>query len=295
MKGPGLVDLDAVLSIARRGGFRAAARELEVSPAALSHAIATLEARLGVRLFNRTTRSVSLTSAGEAFVAEISPALDAIRSAFELVNRHRDTPRGLLRINSNSFAARQALLPLVTRFLQRFPEMRVDLVVEDRLVDIVAEGFDAGVRLGAVPADMIAVPVGGEQRLAVVGATRYFRRRKAPQAPDELLEHECIRIRLPGGTPFKWAFERHGKRFHVDVPGRLSLDSPDLMLDAARRGLGLAYLWRFLAAKDLATGRLTEVLAGWTPSYGFHHVYYPSRKHVPAGLRAFFDLARDRA
>jgi len=295
MKGHALTDLEAVLTIARRGSFRAAAREIEVSPTALSHAIAALEQRLGVRLFNRTTRSVSLTSAGEAFVAEIAPALGAIRGAFEQANRHRHTPRGLLRINSHSVAARQALFSLVVDFLRRFPEMRVDVAVNDRLVDIVAEGFDAGVRLGAVPADMIAIPIGAEQRLAVVGLPKYFNARKAPKTPQDLLEHECIRVRLPSGTPFKWVFQRHGKRFELDVPGRLTLDTPELMLEAARGGLGLAYLWRSFAAKDLASGKLVEVLAGWTPSYGKHQLYYHSRKHVPAGLRAFFDLARQVA
>ena len=292
MKGQALTDLEAVVAVARRIGFRSAARELEVSPTALSHAIASLEERLGVRLFNRTTRSVSLTSAGEAFVAEITPALGVIRGAFEGVNRHRDTPRGLLRINSHSVGARHVLLPLVVEFLRRFPEMKVDVVVEDRPVDIVSEGFDAGVRLGAVPADMIAIPVGTEQQPVVVSAPKYFDKHKPPKTPRDLLEHECIRIRLPSGAPFKWEFQRHGKRFDVDVPGRLTLDRADLMLDAARAGLGLAYFWRSFAAKDLAAGKLAEVLSGWTPSYGTHQFYYPSRKYVPAGLRAFFDLAR---
>ena len=294
MRGQGLADLDAVVAIARRGSFRAAARELEVSPTALSHAVAALEARLGVRLFNRTTRSVSLTSAGEAFVAEITPALGAIRGALEQVNRHRDTPRGLLRINCHSVAARQTLMPLVLEFLRRHSEMKVDVVVEDRLVDVVAEGFDAGVRMGDVPGDMIAIPIGEEQRVVVVGAPKYLDAHKAPRTPQDLLKHECLRVRLPGGKLFKWAFQRHGKRFELDVPGRLTLDAPDLMLDAARAGLGLAYLWRAFAARDLAAGRLIEAHAGWTPTYGRHQLYYPSRKYVPAGLRAFFDLARKR-
>jgi len=295
MKGHALADLEAVVTIARRGSFRGAARQLEVSPTALSHAIAALERRLGARLFHRTTRSVSLTAAGEALVAEIAPALGAIRGAFERVNRHRDTPRGTLRINSTSVAAREALLPLVVEFLRRFPEVKVDLVVDDRLVDIVAEGFDAGIRLGSVPQDMVAIPVGAEQHLAVVAAPGYLRKHNAPRSPNDLLKHECIRIRLPSGTPFKWNFQRHGKRFELDVPGRLTLDRPDLMLDAARAGLGLAYFWRSFAARHLAAGKLVEVLAGWTPSYGRHQLYYPSRKYVPAGARAFFELARDTA
>jgi DNA-binding transcriptional LysR family regulator len=292
MKGQALSDLEAVIAIARRGSFRGAARDLEVSPAALSHAIATLEERLGVRLFHRTTRSVSLTSAGDAFVAEITPALGAIRGAFEQISRHRDTPTGLLRVNSSSIAAHQSVLPIVLECLRRFPEMKVDLVVDDRLVDIVAEGFDAGVRLDTVPADMIAIPVGEEQHLAVVAAPEYLAAHKAPQTPGDLLDHECIRIRLPSGAPLKWGFKRDGKRFDVDVPGRLTLDRAELMLDAASAGLGIAYVWRSLAASDLASRKLVEVLRLWTPAYGTHSLYYPSRKYAPAGLRAFLELAR---
>lgn len=289
-----LVDLEAVVAIARRGSFRAAARELDVLPTALSHAIASLEGRLGARLFHRTTRSVSLTAAGHAFVAEVTPALGVIRGAIEGINRHRDTPAGVLRINSSSNAARQVLAPIVFEFLRRFPEMKVDLAVEDRLIDIVAQGFDAGVRLGDVPADMIAVPL-GEQKFSVVGAPGYFVKRKAPRTPDDLLKHECIRGRLPNGELYRWEFQRAGKRFSVDVPGRLTLDNSDLVLEAARAGVGLAYLRRWLAAGDLAAGRLTETLAGWIPSHGKLQLYYPSRKYVPAGLRAFIDLAREKA
>jgi DNA-binding transcriptional LysR family regulator len=297
MKRAGLADLEAVVAIARRASFRGAARELEVSPTALSHAIASLEARLGVRLFNRTTRSVSLTAAGHAFVAEITPALGVIRGAIEGVNRHRTTPTGVLRINSSSNAARQVLAPVVFEFLRRYPEMKVDLVAEDRLIDIVAEGFDVGVRLGdTLAADMIAVPLGPAQDFAVVGAPEYLAMHKPPQTPDELLRHDCIRARLPSGALYQWEFVRRGgDRFHVDVPGRLTLDNPDLTVQAAREGLGLAYSWRWLAAEDLAAGRLSEVLAGWTPSHGRFKLYYPSRKYVPIGLRAFIDLAREMA
>jgi DNA-binding transcriptional LysR family regulator len=293
MKGQTLSELQAVVVIARRGGFRAAARELEVSPTALSHGIANLEARLGVRLFNRTTRSVRLTPAGEAFIAEVTPALDAIRGAFDQVNQHRDTPRGLIRINSNSVAARESVLPLVAEFLQRFREMRVDLVVDDRLVDIVADGFDAGVRLDGVPEDMIAIQVGEKQRLGVFASPEYFKRHKIPKSPTDLQTHECIRIRLPSGAPFKWEFERHGKTFKVDVPGRLTLDREDLIIDATRAGLGMGYFWRAHAAEDIAAGRLVEVLPGFARIYGAHELYYPSRRYMAAGPRAFFDLARE--
>ena len=236
-----------------------------------------------------------MTAAGHAFAAEISPALGVIRSAIEGINRHRETPAGVLRINSSANAARQVLAPVVFEFLRRFPEMKVDLVAEDRLIDIVAEGFDAGVRLGdRIPADMIAVPLGREQDFAVVGAPDYFVGRKRPATPTELLGHACIRARLPSGALFRWEFVRRGREpFNVDVPGCLTLDNSDLMLEAARAGVGLAYSWRWLAAADLAAGRLIEVLVGWTPSYGRFRLYYPSRKYVPAGLRAFIDLVRE--
>jgi len=297
MRRAALADLEAVVAVTRRRSFRGAARELDVSPTALSHAIASLETRLGVRLFNRTTRSVSLTAAGQAFVAEVTPALGVIRSAIEGVNRHRATPAGVLRINSSSNAARQLLAPVVFEFLRRFPEMKVDLIAEDRLIDIVAEGFDAGVRLGdTLAADMIAVPLGPVQQVAVVAAPEYFATHTPPRTPNELLKHECIRARLPSGALYQWEFVRRGgERFNVDVPGRLTLDNSDLTLAAARAGLGVAYSWRWLAAGDLADGRLTEVLAGWTPSYGSFRLYYPSRKYVPTGLRAFIDLAREMA
>jgi DNA-binding transcriptional LysR family regulator len=294
MKRAGLADLEAVVAIARRGSFRGAARDLDVSPTALSHAVASLEGRLGIRLFNRTTRSVSLTSAGQAFVGDITPALGVIRGAIENVNRHRDTPTGVLRINSSSNAARQILAPVIFEFLRQFPEMEVDLVVDDRLVDIVAQGFDAGVRLGdKVPGDMIAVPLGKEQDLVVVGAPAYFSKRKPPKTPDDLLKHDCIRARLPSGGLYRWEFRRRGKTVAIDVPGRLTLDSPELILEAARAGLGVAYTWRWLATRDLAAGTLVEVLAGWTPSYGRLRLYYPNRKFMRAGLRAFIDLARE--
>jgi DNA-binding transcriptional LysR family regulator len=290
-----LVDLESVVAIARHGSFRAAAQELEISPTALSHAIASLEARLGVRLFDRTTRSVSLTSAGDEFVVGIAPALGVIRDAMESVNRERDTAAGMLRINSSLNAARQVLAPVIFEFLRLFPDMKVDLVADDRLIDIVANGFDAAVRLGdTIPADMIAVPLGSEQRFVVVGAPRYFDRHKPPDTPDELLSHDCIRLRLSGGPLSRWEFVgRGGEPFHVEVPARLTLDNADVMLQAARAGLGLAYSWRWLAAADLSAGRLTEVLAGWTPEYGRFQLYYPSRKYIRAGLRAFIDLARE--
>ena len=288
-----LAELNAVIAVARRGAFRAAALELGMSSSALSHAVAGLEARLGVRLFNRTTRSVSLSEAGEQFVAQVAPAVSEIREAMEAVNRHRDTPAGTLRINTSVGAARMILTPLVLEYLRLYPDMRVDLVTEGRLIDIVVEGYDAGIRIAeAVPRDMIAVPIGGPVRSIVVGSPAYFAGRSRPQAPGELLQHECIRARMASGRIYRWEFERRGETLEVDVPGALTLDETTLMHEAVLAGVGLGYLSEWTVAVDVAAGRLVQVLDDWTPAYPGLCLYYPGRRNVPAGLRAFIDLIR---
>jgi DNA-binding transcriptional LysR family regulator len=229
---PGLFELNAVAAISAHRSFRAAATELGISPSALSHAIASLEKRLGVRLINRTTRSVSLSEAGERFLARISPALREIAGALEEVNEFRDTPAGKLRINLTERAAQQILRPIVARFLRRYPDMNVELTLEGRIIDIVAEGFDAGIRLAeAVPQDMVAIPCGPDTRFIAVGAPDYFARAPLPQSPSDLLNHECIRRRLPSGKLYRWEFEKRGEQMAVDVPGRLTLDNDSLMVE----------------------------------------------------------------
>jgi DNA-binding transcriptional LysR family regulator len=295
MKSSGLIELDAVLAVARHRGFRAAATELGMSRSALSHAIAALEAKLGVRLFHRTTRSVSLTEAGEQFVSGVAPALGQIREAMERAGTHRATPAGTLRINTSTGAARQ-MEPIVFEYLRRYPDMTVDIVTEGRLVDIVVDGFDAGVRLAdLVPRDMIAVPLGLAQRYAVVAAPDYFERFPKPRTPADISRHRCIRSRLPSGGIYRWEFERHGETLTIDGAGPLILDEPNLMLAATRAGFGLAYLSEWHVAADLAAGSLVRVLDEWTPPYPGLALYYPGRRHVPAGLRAMIDLIRERA
>jgi DNA-binding transcriptional LysR family regulator len=294
MRKTGLVELDAVAAVAQRGSFRAAAVELGMSSSALSHTVAGLEARLGARLFNRTTRSVSLTEAGEQFVATIVPALSDIRGAMDAVNSHRDTPSGTLRINTSAGAARQILRPLVLEYLKRYPDMKVDIVTEGRMIDIVLEGFDAGIRPAyAVSGDMIAVPVTREVRFAIVGSPAYFEGRTRPTAPGDLMAHHCLRARMPTGVLYRWEFERQGEAFSLDVPGSLTLDEGTLLRDAALAGAGLAYLSHWSVAADLAAGRLIQVLEDWTPSSPGLSLYYPGRRHVPAGLRAFIALIRE--
>jgi DNA-binding transcriptional LysR family regulator len=290
----GLVELEAVAAIARRGSFRAAAIELGMSPTSLGSAVAGLEKRLGVRLFNRTTRSVSLTEAGEQFLARVAPALAEIQGAFEGVNSHRERPAGTLRLNSSVGAAARLLDPFVLEFLRRYPDMRVEITTEDRLVDVVAEGFDAGIRLmDSVPADMIAVPFGSDLDYVIVGAPSYFAERPRPEKPGDLMNHECIRARWPSGGLYRWEFARGGEAFTLDVPGRLTLDEHSLMINAALAGAGLVYLWELPVRAHIAAGRLVPVLKEWTISSSGLCLYYSGRRHVPAGLRAFIDLIRE--
>jgi DNA-binding transcriptional LysR family regulator len=292
----GLVELNAVVAVATHRSFRAAARELGMSPSALSHAIAALEERMGVRLFNRTTRSVSLTEAGEQFLTKVRPALREISEAMDVANAFRDTPAGTLRINASEGAARQVLAPIVIEFVRRYPQMQVDLVTQGRLVDIVAEGFDAGIRLTeAVPQDMIAIPCGPDQRFAVVGAPMYFDNHARPGTPGDLVAHECIRGRLPSGALLRWEFEKRGEQVVVDVKGSLILDHYQLWIEAALKGVGLAYINEWSVSEEIASGRLVRVLEDWTPPFPGLSLYYPGHRHVPAGLRAFVALIREVA
>ena len=294
MNTSGLNELEAVLAVARHRSFRAAATELNVSTSALSHSIAGLEARMGVRLFNRTTRSVSLSEVGAEFVETITPALLSIRTALEQAGNRSAEPSGTLRLNTSAGAAKQ-VMPLLLEYLRRYPRMKLDIVTEGRLVDIVAQGFDAGIRLGdTVPQDMIAVDISQAQRFAVLGSPEYFANHPAPVSPTDLRAHQCIRSRMPGGAICHWEFERHGEAIAVEVHGALTLDNPTLMLEAARAGLGLTYLTEWNAAADLAKGTLVRVLEEWTPSFDRLCLYYPGRRHVPAGLRALIDLIREK-
>lgn len=292
MRTSGLGGLEAVLAVARHRNFRVAAIELNVSTSALSHAVQALEATIGVRLFNRTTRSVSLSEAGAQFVESIAPAISVIRGAMEQAGSLRDTPSGTLRINTSLGAARQAM-PVFTSFLHRYPEMRLDVVTEGRPIDIVMEGFDAGIRLSrSVPLDMISVPFGRVQRFTVIGSPSYFETHGRPETPSELISHTCICSRTPSGRLEPWEFSRRGKAMHVEVKGLLTLDEPTLMLTAARDGLGLAYLTEFNVAADLNAGALVQVLNDWTPTLGDLCFYYSGRRHLPAGLRALIEMIR---
>lgn len=293
MSRAGLVELNAVAAVASHRSFRAAAAELGMSPSALSHSISTLEQRLGVRLFNRTTRSVSLSVAGGQFLARVQPALRDIEEAIEEAAELRDTPSGLLRLNTSDGAA-HVLMPTLLELVRRHPEIQLDLVTNDSFVDIVADGFDAGVRgRDQVPKDMVAVPFGRDIEFAVVGAPRYFKRRPPPQVPADLAKHDCIRRRWPSGAIYRWEFERRSKELAIDVSGTLTLDRDHLMIAATLDGAGLAYVSTWSVETELAKGKLVRVLADWTPAYPGLCLYYPSRRHQRASLRALVDVLRE--
>jgi DNA-binding transcriptional LysR family regulator len=292
----GLTELDAVLAVARRGNFRAAAKELGMSTSAVSSAVAGLEARLQSRLFNRTTRSVALTEAGQRYVTRIGPAVTEIRRASDEIHGDPSTPSGTLRLNMSSGAAQMIFQPLILDYLHRYPQMTVDIVSEARLVDIVALGFDAGIRLAeSVPQDMVAVSLSPDLRMKVVGSPAYLAEHGVPQSPADLSTHQAVRMRLSHGGLYHWELERRGEAVAVDVPGRLILDDMLLVRQAARAGMGLAYLSEWHIRDELANGELIPVLEEWCPPFPGLRLYYPGHRHVPAGLRALIELVRERA
>lgn len=287
-------DLSAFLAIANHRSFKAASVQLGVSASALSHALRSVEERLGVRLFNRTTRSVALTEAGERLYARVSPAFRDINDALDDLNNFRDRPAGTLRFNAAKQSSRLVLLPVVTRFMRAYPDVRVEIMTDDALVDTVAAGFDAGVRFGeTIAADMIAVPLGPRHRFAVVGSPKYFKRHMKPQVPADLRDLPCVRFKFVSGAMYRWEFERGGIELDIEVDGPLTLNDQDLMVEAALDGLGLAYVFEAQVEKLLASGKLVRVLDDWCPAYPGFFLYYPSRRQLPAALRAFVDFARD--
>ena len=296
MEQASLKELEAAVAIARRGTFRAASIDLGISTTALSHTIGRLESALGVRLFNRTTRSVSLTDAGRLFIQHVAPSLQDLHAALETVREQRETPSGTIRINAAPFAARAIISPLVLEFVRRYPDMNVDIVTEGRMIDIVRDGFDLGIRVaGLVPSDMIAVSLGRPQRHAVVGSPAYFERHCVPVVPPDLLTHKCIRVRLPDGSTYRWRFEKDGEQVQIDVEGQISLDEASLTRAAVLAGAGIGYLFEQDILPEIKTGRVIRVLEDWTPPYPGLCLYYPGRRNLSAGVRAFLELARELA
>ena len=288
-----LADLKLLSTIARHLNFRAAAQELGLSASAISHAVRSLEARLGVRMFSRTTRSVALTPAGRQLLDRVGPALQDIAAAIDDINVFRDTPQGLLRINAPRSAGDLVLGPLIAQFLAQHPQAEVELVLDDGLVDIVEGGFDAGVRYGErLQQDMVALPLGPQQQLMVVASPALLAGVGAPRNPRDLMQMPCVRIRFPSGARYAWEFEKAGEKIAVDVQGRLTVGDMPLILQAALAGVGFAYLYEPYAREALASGALVSVLDDWCPPIPGFYLYYPSRRQPTATLRAFLELVK---
>jgi DNA-binding transcriptional LysR family regulator len=291
---PNFTELSAFTTIVRHGSFRAAADELGFSASTLSHMMRALEERLGLRLLNRTTRSVAPTEAGARLFRSLHPILGELDVALADISVLGDRPSGQLRINASQRAARLLMRKIVPTFVARYPGIHLDLVTEGRLVDIVADGFDAGVRLGdTVPQDMVAVPFGGDWHFSAVASPGYLKQCGTPRTPDELTKHSCIRFRLPGGKIYRWEFERRGQQFNLDVVGPMTLGDMELMVTAAIDGIGIAFVSYDVAEKAIEDGDLVAVLSDWTPSFPGHYLYYPSHRLVPACLRAFVDVLKE--
>jgi DNA-binding transcriptional LysR family regulator len=292
----GLSELTAFIAIAEHRSFRAAARVLGVSPSALSHAMRSLEARLNVRLFNRTTRSVALTEAGEQLLRRVRPAIADLEDAVNEVASERNRPSGSIRISASESAARPLVRHVLPAFLAAYPDIHVEFVVDTRLVDIVADGFDAGIRvLEDVPRDMIAVRFGPDMRFAAVASPDYLAAHAPPRSPHDLRAHRCIRFRFESGALYHWDFGMRGKRATIDVDGPLTLGNLNLMVDAALAGIGIAWVPENIVSEHIAAGRLVRVLEEWSPTLPGLCLYYPANRHPPAALRLFLEAVREWA
>ncbi|MBB4290051.1 DNA-binding transcriptional LysR family regulator [Rhizobium leguminosarum] len=296
MPRPAVNDLIAFLAVARAQSFTKAAGKLGVSQSALSHTIRGLEERLGLRLLTRTTRSVSPTEAGERLLVSIGPRLDEIESELAALSAFREKPAGTIRINAGEHAADAVLWPALEKLLPDYPDINVEIIVDYGLTDIVAERYDAGVRLGEqVARDMIAVRIGPDMRMAVVGTPAYFATRPKPLTPQDLTDHNCINLRLPTyGSVYAWEFEKDGRELRVRVEGQLVFNNIALRLNAVLAGLGLAYMPENLVEAHLADGRLVRVLEDWCPPFSGYHLYYPSRRHTSPAFALVVDALRYR-
>ena len=285
----------AFARVAQHASFTRAAAELGVSPSALSQTVRLLEQRLGLRLLNRTTRRVGVTEAGAVFLQRVLPALEQLGAAFSELDELRGKPAGTLRLSLPRLALNMLIAPMLGEFCRAYPEIRLDTVADDRLVDLVGEGYDAGIRLGErLAQDMIAVRATREQRAAVVGSPEYFRRNPRPEVPADLHEHPCMRFRFSSGALYRWEFGRDGQEFEIDVDGPLICNDNELMIHAAKQGLGLAHVMEDLARGELERGELVRVLEDWCPPFPGFYLYYPSRAQMPLKLRVFIDFVQAR-
>jgi DNA-binding transcriptional LysR family regulator len=295
MRGPELAEMNAFVAVAERRSFASAAVQLGISRSRLSETIRELEGRLGVRLLNRTTRSVAPTAAGERLLAQIRPLLDDFDAVLDSINAFRDKPAGLLRLTVLPPGATFMLAPLLSRFLAQYPAINLEISVDAALTDIVAGRFDAGMRAGdRVERDMIALRIGEEIRSVVVAAPDYLARHKRPTTPQDLGSHNCIRIRFPSGVILPWQFEKKGRQVEVAVEGRLTVNDPELAVKAALDGVGVLYTALGYAAPDINAGRLVPLLEDWRTPAAAIFLYYPGRRQVPVPLQAFIDFLREK-
>jgi len=290
---PSLLELNALGVIATHRSFRKAADELGVSPSTLSHMMRGLEKRMGVRLLHRTTRSVAPTEIGAALIARLEPILGQLDAALDEVNVVRERPSGTLRINAPESGAQLLVRHVIPTFLAEYPDMTVDLVVDGTFIDIVEQGFDAGVRFGnTIPQDMIAVRFGGGMRFLAVASPAYLRGKERPLVPDDLRHHTCVRSRLPSGKLYRWEFQKHPDVLSIDVAGPLVLNHTSMMVEAALQGVGIAFVLERWARQHIDAGTLISLLDDWCPTFPSFFLYYPGHRHVPSGLRAFIDVLR---
>jgi len=292
-----LDDLLAFVAVERERSFTKAAAKLGVSQSALSHTIRALEARLGIRLLTRTTRSVSPTQAGERLLRTVGPRFEEIDAELAAIRELREKPAGTIRITATEYAADAILIPKIAKLLRDYPDIKVEIVIDYGLTDIVAERFDAGVRSGEqVAKDMIAVRIAPDMRMAVVGAPAYLKSRPEPKKPQDLIAHNCINLRLPShGGLYAWEFEKGARELKARVEGQAVFNTTTQMLNAALAGLGLAYVPEGMVQAHINKGRLRRVLADWCPPYPGYHLYYPSRRQSSAAFALLVDALRYRS
>ena len=295
MQAGSLDDLRGLVAVARERSFTKAAAKLGVSQSALSQTIRELEVRLGVRLLARTTRSVSVTAAGERLLQTVAPRFEEIDAELAAIRELREKPAGTIRITATEYAADAILLPKLAKLLPKYPDIKVEIILDYGLTNIVAQQYDAGVRSGEqVAKDMIAVRIGPDMRMAVVGAPSYFKTRAEPKKPQDLISHNCITLRLPHGGLYAWEFEKDGRDLRVRVEGQLTYNTTAQELNAALAGLGLAYVPEGMAQPYLARGRLKRVLEDWCLPYSGYHLWYPSRRQSSAAFALLVDALRHR-
>lgn len=296
MRGAEFAELRAFIEVVELGNFGRAAAELGMAPSTLSQTIRKLEERMGLRLVNRTTRSVSLTEAGEHLLARIRPAFAELEAAVESVNDFRDRPVGTLRLSVSSFAARMILAPMLKRFLAAYPGILLEVSVDNTNTDIVKGRFDAGIRYGRrIAQDMVIVQASQPSRLIAVASPEYLSRRPVPKVPEDLQNHACIRFSIGNHQLLSWEFEKNRKKTEIGVTGPLIVNDVDLMVKATRDGIGIGYIAEAYITEEIRRGELVPILADWSPSYGSWYLYYSNDRHISAPLKAFAQFVRSCA